>query len=147
MALVYDDLSTGDKFHFSTYSVSKAEIREFAEQFDPQPFHLDEDAAQESIFGELVASGWHTGAISMRLIDDAVFSDMDNLAGRGISELTWHNPVYPDDVLSGYAEIVKMTPSDHDLSRGDVTWEITMTNQDEDVVMTYRTVSIVRRRE
>ena len=143
----YEDLSPGDRFEFSSYTVSRAEIVEFAEQYDPQPFHLDDEAAADSIFGELIASGWHTASISMRLLTDDVFVDIANLGGRGVDKLRWHRPVFPGDELSGYVEVTEKSPGEEGSGRGDVIMEVTLTNQDDERVLSYSPISIIRRRD
>lgn len=145
MARLYEDLTVGDQFQFHEYVVTAEEIREFAEQFDPQPFHLDVEAAADSIFDEIVASGWHTASLSIRMLVDSVFSDVAIMGGRGVNELRWHVPVYPGDILSGYTEIIEKSVIDPDSSRGNVNFAVTVTNQDNEMVLSYMTLSMVRR--
>ncbi len=83
------------------YIVTRDELLEFAQRFDPQAFHIDEVAAKSSVLGGLAASGWHTASIMMRLLCDAYFIDADALGSTGIEEMKWLKPVYVDDVLSG----------------------------------------------
>lgn len=141
----YEDLSVGDRFPFGDYRVTEAEIREFADAYDPQPFHLDPEAAADSLFGELIASGWHTGSISMRLLVEYAFDEIAIMGGRGLSDLRWHTPVYPGDVLSGSAEVVDKSDDGHP-ERGTVDFEITITKADGTVAMSYVTTGMVRKR-
>lgn len=141
----YEDLAEGDEFSFHEYTVSESKIREFATAFDPQPFHLDREAATASVFDDLVASGWHTASISMRLLVDDVFSDVAIMGGRGVDNLRWYEPVYPDDTLTGGAKVVAKSPDKRDPNRGNVPFAVTIVNQQDNTVMTYTTMSMVRR--
>src|SRR5258706_15330700 len=95
----FDDLTLGMRFKSGEGSVSKEDIKRFAAGFDPQPFHLDEAAAEKTIFKGLAASGWHTSAISMRLCVDTRPFGPHPLAGLGVDDLRWMMPVRPGDVL------------------------------------------------
>ncbi|TKR26175.1 MaoC family dehydratase [Natronomonas salsuginis] len=146
MTKYYEDLSVGDRFRFGEYDVTDEEIRAFAGKYDPQPFHLDAEAAADSVFGELVASGWHTASISMRLLVDHAFDDIAIMGGRGIDDLRWHRPIYPGETLSGAAEVVAKPEDGLRDTRGNVDFEITITKPDGSVAMSYVTLSMVRRR-
>jgi acyl dehydratase len=111
VTLLFEDFDVGDRFDLGTYAVSEAEIREFAEQYDPQWFHTDPDRArEESMYGELIASGWHTAAMTMRLLVDGLLADAASLGAKGVDELRWWRPVFPDDVLSATVEVVECDP-------------------------------------
>src|SRR5690242_11639548 len=99
--LYFEDMKPGDKMELGTYTVTREEILEFANKFDPQPFHINEDAAKKSMFGGLIASGWHTASICMRLYVDAILSKSMSLGSPGVDELRWKRPVRPGDVLTG----------------------------------------------
>lgn len=117
--LYFEDLHPGQRFVTPSHSVDAAQIKAFARQFDPQPFHLDEEAARASIFGELVASGWHTAAITMRLI----VTGGPRLAGGAIGlggEIRWPRPVRPGDVLHLEGEVIDVTPSRSKPDRGTI---------------------------
>ena len=103
--LYFPDFSIGKKFELGPHAVSAPDIVAFARKFDPQPFHLDDDAARMSLLGGLAASGWHTSAILMRLICDAFLLDTASLGSNGIDELKWLKPVLAGDVLSGVCEV------------------------------------------
>jgi acyl dehydratase len=106
MTVFFEDLAAGDAFELGTYDVTEAEIREFAERYDPQWFHTDpERAREESLFGGLVASGWHTAAVTMRLLVDGLLSESAALGAKGVDELRWPRPVRPGDTLSARVEI------------------------------------------
>lgn len=111
----YEDIETGTTREFGSYTVEKEEIISFAEQYDPQPFHVDESAAEDSIFGELVASGWHTAAMTMRMLVDHRLDDDRSMGAVGIDELQWKQPVRPGDTLSVRTEVVDKEPWDDDL--------------------------------
>ena len=110
MTLYFEDLAVGDEWTNGTYEVTDREIITFAEQYDPQWFHTDpERAAEESIYGGLIAAGFHTAAISTRLLVDSVLTEMATMGAKGIDELRWHEPVRPGDRLSTRAEVLKRT--------------------------------------
>jgi acyl dehydratase len=99
MAKYFEDVEVGEEQSFGSYEVDEAEIVEFGEQYDPQVFHTDPEAARESLFGELVASGWHTCAMTMRLLVEHELSETKALGAIGVDELRWKEPVYPGDTL------------------------------------------------
>jgi acyl dehydratase len=110
--------------------VSEEDILSFARQFDPQPFHVDPEAAKESVFGELIASGWHTGAMWMRLYVDAMLGGPTSQGSPGIEELRWLAPVRPGDTLHGRLTVLDATPSSRRPDRGTVRIRGEMMNQD-----------------
>lgn len=105
----YEDFEIGDTFEFGTHTLTREEIVEFAEQYDPQPFHIDERAAQDSVFGGLIASGWHTAAVCMKLFVDGLIQDIASGGGRGVDDLRWHKPVHPGDELSIQTKLIEKT--------------------------------------
>ncbi|GAB7020735.1 MaoC family dehydratase [Halostagnicola bangensis] len=142
----YDDITVGETREYGDYHVTKEEIIEFAKQYDPQPFHTDEEAAKDSLFGELVASGWHVAAICMRLSADGMGEEYATIAGIGVDELRWKNPVTPDDTLSLRVEIVDKQPSESKPDRGHIETLREVTNQDDDVVLSMIGLSLVERK-
>jgi acyl dehydratase len=114
----FEDFTAGDVFELGARTVTRDEIVAFARQFDPQPFHLDESAAAGGPFGGLVASGWHTAAIFMRLYVDAVLSDTVSMGSPGVEELRWLRPVRPGDTLLGRLTVLETTPSSRRPDRG-----------------------------
>jgi acyl dehydratase len=108
--LYLEDLHVGQRFISDTYRMDQERITSFAEEFDPQSFHLDRAAAQASVFGGLAASGWHTAAVTMRLLVDGGLPLGNGIIGLG-GELTWPNPTRPEDTLRVESEIVEITPS------------------------------------
>jgi acyl dehydratase len=119
MKLYLDDLKAGDSFTSATHRMEEAEIRAFATQFDPQPFHLDEVAGRRSLFGGLVASGWHTAAIAMRLMIDGGLPIAGGIIGTG-ADLRWLAPVRPGDELQVVCDILEIKPSSSRPDRGTV---------------------------
>jgi acyl dehydratase len=148
MGLYFEDLTVGDEYDTGEYTITRDEIVTFAEQFDPQPFHTDETAAEESIFGGLVASGLHTLCLSVRLfvLDFVTPEDgLENMGGLGMDDLQWHEPVRPGDTLSVEIEVIEKTPSESRTDRGYVELERRVYTDQE--VMSIRSYNIVRRRE
>jgi acyl dehydratase len=132
-ALSFDDLRVGQRFVSGTHRIDEEQIRAFAGQFDPQPFHLDAAAAKESFFGGLVASGWHTAAISMRLLVQGGAPLAGGIVGAG-AEITWPAPVRPGDVLRVESEVVELRPSRSRPDRGIATVRSETRNQRGEVV-------------
>ncbi len=118
--LHFEDFQVGQRFQSGTFPVEQEQIRTFAQQFDPQPFHLDAEAAKATFFGELVASGWHTAAITMRLLVEGGLPIAGGLVGAG-AEIIWPSPVRPGAVLHVESEILEVRPSRSRLDRGIVT--------------------------
>lgn len=121
----FEDIEAGDVHEFGSHTVTKAEIVDFAEQFDPQPFHLDEDAAADSIFGGLVASGWHTASLCMRLLVDGYMSEAASAGARGIRDLRWKQPVRPGDTLTCRLEVLETEPDAGNPDVGNVVTRLT----------------------
>jgi acyl dehydratase len=109
-ALFLDDLAVGDRFTSGEHALDAAQILRFAQQFDPQPFHLDEAAAKGTLFNGLAASGWHTAALTMRLLVDSGLPLAEGIIGSG-GELQWPQPTRPDDVLHVESEVIAIEPS------------------------------------
>ncbi|HVR51509.1 MAG TPA: MaoC family dehydratase [Pseudorhodoferax sp.] len=109
-SLYLDDLRVGDRFTSAEHALDAAQIQAFAAQFDPQPFHTDEAAAQRTLFKGLAASGWHTAAITMRLLVDSGLPLADGIIGSG-GELHWPQPTRPDDRLHVESEVLEIVPS------------------------------------
>ena len=113
MSQVYylDDFAVGQVFATGRLKIDADQIKAFAKQFDPQPFHLDEEAAKNSVFGGLAASGWHTAALTMRLMAEGDFKPAGGIIGVGFDELSWSRPVRPGDELHAKSEILDVRPS------------------------------------
>jgi acyl dehydratase len=132
----YDDFAIGDGFTSAPYRLSEEESLAFARAYDPQPFHLDAKAAESSFFGKLVASGWQTAAITMRLIVDHGALRATGVIGTGIDELRWTAPVVPGDELRVRSEVIEKIPWPGGKRRGIVRFRIETLNQNDVVVMT-----------
>jgi acyl dehydratase len=130
-----EDLSVGQIFHTGTVSVDRDRLKAFAAEFDPQPFHLDEAAAGSSFFGGLVASGWHTAAMTMRLMVESEMSIAGGLIGVGVEQIRWPRPVHAGDVLRVECEVLETRPSRSNPDRGIVRFKSKTLNQDGEVVM------------
>jgi acyl dehydratase len=143
----YEDLEVGDVVEHGSKTVTKEEILEFAEQFDPQPFHLDEEAAENSVFGGLAASGWHTASICMRLLVDGVLSEQASQGAAGVDELRWKRPVRPGDTLSIEVEVLSKEPHPRDPTRGRMRTELRGYNQDGEEVISWIGLGMIERRE
>lgn len=130
----WEDFQPGETLVLGTRTLTEDEMVEFARRWDPQPFHVDPEAAKESVFGGLVASGWHTGALWMRMYVDAVLGAASR-GSPGIEELRWLAPVRPGDTLTASLTVLETTPSERDRTRGTVRIRAEMTNQDGVTVM------------
>ena len=143
--LFLEDLFVGQRFSSEPYALSKQQIIEFATDFDPQVFHLDEIAAQDTFFNGLAASGWHTGAITMRLLVASIpFGN--GLIGAGV-EIAWPRPTRPDDILQVDSEILAIRHSQSKPDRGIVTLSAETRNQHGDLLQTLKTNVIAFRKE
>jgi acyl dehydratase len=107
MTRYFEDFEVGDVEEFGSYTVTEAEIVEFAEQYDPQWFHTDPGRATESMYGGLIASGWHTASVTMRMLVDGMLSKSASLGAKGVDELRWPRPVRPGDTLSVRTEVLE----------------------------------------
>ena len=142
-----EDLEIGAETDFGTYEVTREEVLEFARKYDPQPFHLSDKAAAKTHFGRLSASGWHTAAMTMAVIARHVVNEgQAGLGSPGIDELRWKKPVYPGDTLRVRGRILEVTPSRSKPDMGSFRTETTVTNQNGEVVMTYTSIVLMRRR-
>ena len=143
--LYLDDLHVGRRFTSGTHALDERQITAFAREFDPQPFHTDLEAAKETLFGGLVASGWHTAAITMRLQVDGGLPIAGGIVGLG-GELAWPTATRPGDVLHVESEVVEVVPSRSRPDRGIVTVRSETRNQRDEVVQTATVKLLVPRR-
>jgi acyl dehydratase len=141
-----EDFVAGQIFNTGRVRVDKEQIFAFAEQFDPQPFHLDEKAAQHSPFGGLAASGWHTAAMTMRLMVEGEFKPAGGILGVGFDELSWPRAVRPGDELHAKSEILEVRPSKSRPDRGLIRVRTTTFNQKDEPVMVFTGNLLVPRR-
>jgi acyl dehydratase len=128
-ALYFDDFAVGQTFRSGTLAVDSAAIKSFAAQFDPQPFHLDEVAAQATLFGGLAASGFHTAALTMRLLVDGGAPIAGGIVGAGLDELRWPRPVRPGDILHTESEVIELRASRSRPNEGLVKMRTTTLNE------------------
>ena len=142
----FEDFTPGDVIELGAHTITKERIVAFAREFDPQPFHTDEAAAQRSIYGGLLASGWHTGSLAMRLLYDGLLKDTASLGSPGMDELRWLKPVRPGDTLALRMTILDAIPSRTKPDRGLVRSLMEMRNQHGEVVLTIRGLSLLGRR-
>jgi acyl dehydratase len=142
----FEDYSTGEVFEFGGHTLTEVEIVAFARQFDPQPFHLDQAAARSTPYGGLIASGWHTACLMMRMLVDHFISPVASLGSPGIDELRWLAPVRPGDRLRARLTILETRPSSRRPDMGVLTQRVEMINQDDVIVMTCRGTGFYRRR-
>jgi acyl dehydratase len=143
----WDDIEIGSRSSFGGYEVTREEVVEFASKYDPQPFHLSDEAAAGTYFGRLSASGWHTCAMLMRmLVDNMEKNKQAGLGSPGIDELRWLKPVYPGDTLRAENEILDKTPSRSRPDMGSFRGRTTVFNQHDEPVMTLVSIGLIRRR-
>ncbi len=145
--IYFEDLEVGSETYFGSYDVTREEVLEFAAKYDPQPFHLSDEAAARTYFGRLAASGWHTCAMTMAVIARYVVKDEQaGLGSPGVDELRWLKPVYPGDTLRVHSAIVEKTPSRSKPDIGSFRSRTTVTNQDDEPVLRFTSIVLIRRR-
>src|SRR6184192_3341093 len=142
----FEDLKAGDRFKSGTYKVTEEQIISFAREFDPQPFHLDAAVADQTMFKGLIASGWHTAAISMRLFVQTL-NFTEGAIGLGVDELRWPNAVRPGDELKVETEILELRPSRSKPNYGITRLRNVTTNQRGEIVQTMTASAMVPRRK
>lgn len=140
----FEDYIAGSVHEFGPISVEEEEVLSFARRFDPQDFHTDPEAAKGTIFGGLIASGWHTASLMMRLFVDHYLSHTASLSSPGVDELRWTRPVRPEDALSIRITVSEARRSRTKPDRGMVHSYIEMLNQDRDVVMSMKAMNLLR---
>ena len=142
-----DDLSVGDRASFGRYEVTRDEVLDFARKYDPQPFHLSDEAAAETHFGRLAASGWHTCAMTMAmLVEHMRTHPQASLGAAGTDELRWLKPVHPGDVLRCETEILEVRPSQSRPEMGSIRSQMTTFNQKDEPVLRFVALALLRRR-
>jgi len=142
----WEDFTVGLVREFGRVEVTREEVLEFAGRFDPQPFHLDDEAASRSLFGRLAASGWHTAAMAMRMMCDGYLNDSASLGSPGLERLSWPAPVYPGDVLRMRNTVLETRPLASRPAVGLVRSRSEVLNQDGTVVMSMEGVGFFGRR-
>jgi len=145
--IYFEDLEVGRETEFGSYEVTREEVIDFARKYDPQPFHLSDEAAAKTHFGRLAASGWHTCAMTMAVIArHVVGEEQAGLGSPGVDELRWRKPVYPGDTLTVRSTIVDKTPSRSRPDLGSFRSATTVTNQDGVAVLTFTSIVLIRRK-
>ena len=142
----FEDFEVGEIIEIGTKKVTQAEIISFAEAFDPQPFHISEEKAKDSIFGGLIASGWHTCAIFMRLYVDHFLTETISLGSPGVDHIRWFKPVFPNDTLSGRFTILETKPSPTRPDAGILKIKSEMRNQSGEIVMRFEATGLFGKR-
>jgi acyl dehydratase len=142
----WEDFPVGQVREFGAYPVTRDAIVAFAREFDPQPFHLDDAAAEASLFGRLAASGWHTCAIAMRMMCDAYLLDSSSLGSPGLDKLSWLRPVFPGDTLHMRLEVLESRPLASKPGVGMIRSHWDVMNQTKETVLTMEGFGMFRRR-
>ena len=142
----FEDIEVGKIEEVGSYLMTREEIVDFASKYDPQPFHLDEEKAKDSMFGELVASGFHTASAMMRMMVDNLMKDGGGLGSPGIDELRWIQPVKPGDVLHLRAQVLEKRESKSKPGIGIMKNYVEVLNQKNEVVLTMKSTGFVRKR-
>jgi acyl dehydratase len=141
-----EDYAVGQTYLSGRHCIDKEQIVAFAKQFDPQFYHLDEEAAKQSPFRGLAASGWHTAAITMRLLVEGEFRPAGGILGVGVDQMSWLRPVRPGDELHATSEVLEVRPSKSKPDRGTIRVKNTTFNQNDEVVQMFLANLLVPRR-
>lgn len=143
----FEDIEVGAKQSFGRYEVTREDVVAFAAKFDPQPFHLDDEAAASTHFGRLSASGWHTCAMTMAMVVENLKAiEQAGLGAAGIDELRWLKPVYPGDVLRCETEVLEKRASQSRPEMGSFRSRMTVLNQHDEPVMCFISIGLIRTR-
>ena len=142
----FEDFKVGESFELGSTTITDAEIIAFARQYDPQSFHLDPEAAKQSIFGGLIASGWQTASLFMRMLVDSIISKSHGMGSSGLEELRWPAPVRPGDTLNARMLVLETRPSRSRPEMGIVRWRGEGLNQRGELVMSLVAINFFRRR-
>lgn len=145
--IYFEDLAAGQEYDLGSRTLDRAAIVDFATEFDPQPFHVDEEAAEQSIYGGLIASGWQTCCVYMRLLCDSFLLQVHSMGSPGVDELRWLGPVRPGDTLSAKLRIDEVRVSKSKPDRGIIMTAGEVRNQEGDLVLTLKSPLMVRRRQ
>ena len=144
----YEDIAVGQKSAFGQYEVTREEVIDFARKYDPQPFHLDDEAAAKTHFGRISASGWHTCAMTMSmLVANLTANKQAGLGSPGVDELRWKKPVYPGDTLRCESEVIEKRRSASRPEMGIFKSHLTVFNQNDEPVMEMVSNGLIRTRD
>lgn len=139
----FEDFTVGDKQLFGSYAVSRDEVIDFASKYDPQDFHLSDEAAAKTFFGKVAASGWHTCSMAMSMIvENMKRNQQASLGSPGVDDIRWLTPVYPGDTLRCENEVLDMKQSKSKPEMGALFMKLTVYNQDDQAVMIMKSVSL-----
>ncbi|MBV0925998.1 MaoC family dehydratase [Halomicroarcula limicola] len=141
--IYFEDIKEGTVRDVGSYTVPKEEMVAFSERYDPQPIHIDEEAASNHVFGEIIASGWYTACICMRLLTDAFLRETVSIGSPGLDTLSWSTPVYAGDTLTVENEILDTRASRSRDDRGYVRNQTRAYNQDDEEVISWTATTIV----
>jgi acyl dehydratase len=142
----FEDFEVGNTIEVGKRTVTEEEIIDFATQFDPQPFHVDKDAASKSIYGGVIASGWHTCSMIMRMMVDGFLNKAASMGSPGVDEIRWIKPVRPGDTLTVTTTAIEKRPSGSKPDRGVVVTKWEAKNQNGEVVATVKGMGMFARR-
>jgi acyl dehydratase len=143
--IYFEDLVVGTKAAFGSYNVTRDEVIDFAKKYDPQPFHLSDEAAAKTHFGRIAASGWHTTAMTMAMVvENITKTEQAGLGSPGIDELRWLKPVYPGDTLRCETELIEKKQSVSKPEMGSFRSKMRVLNQDDVVVMSFNSIGLIR---
>ncbi len=138
----FEDVTVGDTDEFGSKTFTQAEIIAFAEKYDPQPFHIDEKAAAQSIYGGIIASGWHTAAATMRMMVDNMIDTEASLGSPGVDDLRWYKPVRPGDTIRVRTEVIDKKRSRSRPNMGTIFGKLEVLNQNNEVVMSFKSIGM-----
>ena len=142
--IYFEDIVVGTKSAFGRYQVTREEVIEFAQKYDPQPFHLDDEAAAKTHFGRLAASGWHTTAMTMAMVvENLTATRQAGLGSPGIDELRWLKPVFPGDTLRCETEILEKRQSNSRPEMGSYRSQMQVLNQHDEPVMRFISIGLI----
>jgi len=142
----FEDFPVGVRRELGSYAVTEEEILRFAKAYDPQPFHIDRAAGEASAYGGLIASGWHTCAMTMRVLCDGFLLGAASIGSPGVDVLRWKRPVRPGDSLRVFATVLEANPSRSKPDRGVLVNDIEVRNQHEEIVLTMQAMTMLYRR-
>lgn len=138
----FEDVNIGDKAEFGSKTFTRQEIINFAKKYDPQPFHVDEEKAKASIYGDIIASGWHTASATMRMMVDNMIDRSASLGSPGIDNLRWYKPVRPGDTLRVRTEVIDKKRSKSRPNMGTIFGKLEVLNQNEEAVMSFNSIGM-----
>ena len=140
----FEDVQVGTVLEFGNKKMTRQEIIDFAKKYDPQPFHIDEEAAKDSIYGDVIASGWHTGSVTMRMMVDHMVNDRAGLGSPGFNNLKFRLPVRPGDTLRVRSTVMDKKRSRSRPEMGTIFGLVEVLNQKDEVVMSFESLGMIK---